>query len=154
MLKNNKFFILVIFLLCALSACKDDKKEQEVSCPEQEVSGGEVAGGSLDSDMGLEGGQSSDQETQPTGGSVVDLEDPQGGVQGGEDLPAGGSNEVSGGSETPEILPAGGAQEEPSEGGSTELVEETEEVSGGEVASEEDVPADGGALVEEEESEG
>ena len=142
MLKNNYFFILSIFLLLSFVACEDDKKEVEHSC-QPEVSGGEVAGGQPASDMGLEGGQSLDQESQPTGGSAVDQEDPQGGVQGGEDLPVGGSDEVQGGVEggseedEPEALPVAGS----------EVPEEVEEAPGGEVASE------GGAEVEEESSE-
>ena len=57
MLKNNYFFILVL-LLCSFIACEDDKKESEESCPQPEVTGGEVAGGVSTTDMGLEGGQS------------------------------------------------------------------------------------------------
>ena len=135
MLKNNYFFILSIFLLLCFVACEDDKKEVEHSC-QPEVSGGEVAGGQPASDMGLEGGQILDQESQPTGGSAVDQEDPQGGIQGGEDLPVGGSDEVQGGSEEdePEALPVAGSEAPDGE----------EEAPGGEVASE------GGAEVEEE----
>ena len=154
MLKNNYFFILV-FLMCSFVACEDDKKEVEESCPQPEVTGGEVAGGAPAADMGLEGGQSSDQESQPTGGSAEE-EDPQGGelAGGAEELPVDEEESQGGVEEVPDPLPAGGAQlpeEEPAEGG---VMETTEEVAGGEVSSEEDVPADGGSLVEEEESEG
>lgn len=153
MLKSNNFIFLVVFLLCTLVACEKDQKETEVSCPEQEVVGGQQSGGSLAEDMGLEGGQSLDQESQPTGGSVEE-EEPQGGelAGGAEELPVDEEESQGGTEEVPDPLPAGGAQlpEEPAEGG---VMETTEEVSGGEVASEEDVPADGGALVEEEASE-
>ena len=138
MLKNNYFFILVIFL-CSFVACEEkEKAEEPVSGGSQEVSGGEVAGGADQSDdMGLEGGQ----ETQPTGGSVEDPEDPQGGAQGGETLPEGGS-------EVPAELPAGGVEvpEEPAPGGSQEEPQPEEDCA----PSEEDVPA-GGALMETEE---
>lgn len=143
MLKNNYFFILV-FLMCSFVACEDVKKEVEESCPQSEVTGGEVAGGVPTADMGLEGGQSSDQESQPTGGSAEE-EDPQGGelAGGAEELPSDEEEPQGGSEEVSDPLPTGGAQ-----------LQEEEPVEGGEVAPEEDVPAVGGSLVEEEESEG
>ena len=136
MLKLQHFFILVSFLVAtSLVACE---KDEEVSEPQggAQVSGGEAAGGmDQPEDMGLEGGQSLDQETQPTGGSMEDPEDPQGGAQGGEVL---------------EELPVAGAQvpdpEEPVQGGSQEDPEPEVDCA----PSEEDVPQ-GGVLMETEE---
>ena len=157
MLKNYIFIILVLLVSSLFLACEDDKKEVEESCPQPEVTGGEVAGGVPADDMGLEGGQSLDQESQPTGGSAEE-EEPQGGelAGGAEELPVDEEEPQGGVEEASDPLPAGGAQlpeeeEEPTEGGAMET---TEEVSGGEAAPEEDVPVDGGSLVEEEESEG
>ena len=116
MLVYGATFILAILLTSVIVACEDDKKETEESCLPHEVSGGEVSGGSVEQeDMGLEGGQPSEQEVQPTGGSEADPEDPQGGEQ-EEDLPVGGSEEQSGGEAVEDPI-EGGSLQEPTEGG-------------------------------------
>ena len=108
MLKLQHFFILFSFLLATtLVACEDDKDDIEPSGGSQ-VSGGQVSGGDMggqsggealeedlggqnEEDMGLEGGQSSDQETQLTGGTAQSpamggtTSDSEGGQQSEED---------------------------------------------------------------------